>query len=212
MSGPADQPQDPLQTVGWPVRTARTSIRRAQAGDEDAMWAYRSLDEVGRWIGHQPVDRADWHEVLATRLPTVLVVEVEGRVVGDLVLRVEDGWAQREVLAGARGVQAELGWVLDPTFAGRGLATEAVRALVRVCFEELGLRRVTATAFAANTSSCRLAERVGMRCESRTVRDALHRDLGWVDGVGYALLAEEWAALPPAPDSAPGRGSRPTRP
>jgi RimJ/RimL family protein N-acetyltransferase len=33
-----------------------------------------------------------------------------------------------------------------------------------------------------------------MRLESRGVRDSLHRDLGWVDGVVYALLEDEWRA------------------
>jgi hypothetical protein len=31
-----------------------------------------------------------------------------------------------------------------------------------------------------------------MRIEERGVKDALHRDLGWVDGVAAAVLAEEW--------------------
>ncbi|RII87839.1 N-acetyltransferase, partial [Clavibacter michiganensis] len=77
---------------------------------------------------------------------------------------------------------------------GRGLATEAVRAALRIAFEGLGVRRVVASAFADNGPSLRLAERVGMRRESYAVADSLHRDLGWIDGVGYALLAEEWAA------------------
>jgi RimJ/RimL family protein N-acetyltransferase len=37
-------------------------------------------------------------------------------------------------------------------------------------------------------------EKLGMRQESHGVRDSLHRDLGWVDGVVYALLADEWRA------------------
>jgi RimJ/RimL family protein N-acetyltransferase len=36
-------------------------------------------------------------------------------------------------------------------------------------------------------------ERLGMRREQYTVRESLHRELGWVDGIGYALLADEWA-------------------
>ena len=54
---------------------------------------------------------------------------------------------------------AELGWVLHPDYAGHGYATEAVRELLRLCFDELGLRRVTAGCFAANTASWRLMER-----------------------------------------------------
>jgi RimJ/RimL family protein N-acetyltransferase len=108
------------------------------------------------------------------------------------MLRVEDAWAQAEVAEQARGVQAELGWVLHPDHAGHGYATEAVRALLRLCFEELGLRRVTANCFAANEASWRLMERVGMRRELYTVRESLHRSGEWLDGIGYALLADEW--------------------
>jgi RimJ/RimL family protein N-acetyltransferase len=37
-------------------------------------------------------------------------------------------------------------------------------------------------------------ERVGMRREQYTVRDSLHRSDGWLDGMCYALLADEWRA------------------
>jgi RimJ/RimL family protein N-acetyltransferase len=53
---------------------------------------------------------------------------------------------------------------------------------------------VFATTFADNTGSWQLMERVGMRREAHTVRDALHRERGWLDGYTYALLADEWAA------------------
>jgi RimJ/RimL family protein N-acetyltransferase len=113
-------------------------------------------------------------------------------VVGDLMLKVQDAWAQAEVADHGRGVQAELGWVFDPDHAGHGYATEAVRELIRLCFEDLGLRRVTADCFAGNVASWRLMERVGMRREAYTVRDSLHRSGEWLDGMSYALLAEEW--------------------
>ena len=61
-----------------------------------------------------------------------------------------------------------------------------------MCFEDLGLRRVTAECFADNVASRRLMERVGMRQELHAVRDSLRRSGEWVDGMGYALLADEW--------------------
>ncbi len=81
------------------------------------------------------------------------------------MLRREDAWSQREVIDQARGAQAELGWVLDPAYTGSGYATEAVRELLRYCFEDLGVRRVTANCFLDNDASWRLMERVGMRRE-----------------------------------------------
>lgn len=184
----------PLDRVPWPVRTERLIIRRMAATDAPAMWAYRRLDEVTRWVTSRPVDEAAWIEGSAAMLRDQLVLELDGRVVGDLMVRVEDAWGQREVAHLAVGTQAELGWTLDPSVGGRGLATEAVREALRIAFQGLGVRRVVASAFADNAPSLRLAERVGMRRESYAVADSLHRDLGWIDGVGYALLAEEWAA------------------
>ena len=94
--------------------------------------------------------------------------------------------------------RAEIGWCLDPAYQGRGYAREAVEALIEVCFEALGLRRVVANCFADNTASWRLMERLGMRREVYNVRDSLHRTGAWLDGVGYALLAEEWRDRNPA--------------
>ena len=104
----------------------------------------------------------------------------------------EDAWSQREVIDQARGAQAELGWVLDPAHTGSGYATEAVRELLRYCFEDLGVRRVTASCFLDNDASWRLMERVGMRRELHAVRESLHRSGQWLDTVAYAILVDEW--------------------
>lgn len=185
---------NPLDAAAWPVRTDRLTLRPATADDTDATWAFRRLTAVNRWLTSAPATVEDYraHFLEADRLARTLVLERDGQVIGDLMIKVEDAWSQSEVAERARGVQAELGWVLDPDHAGRGYATEAVRALIRVCFEDLGLRRVTAGCFAANEASWRLMERVGMRRELHTVRESLHRDGRWLDGLGYALLAEEW--------------------
>ena len=187
----------PLDAITWPVRTARLTLRPATPADLGATWAFRRLDDVSRWLTRAP----SGIEEHRTRFEdpeseaVTLVIELDGRVIGDLMLEVKDAWAQAEVAHQGRGVQAELGWVLHPDHAGHGYATEAVRELIRLCFEDLGLRRVTAACFAANVASWRLMERVGMRREAYAVRDALHRSGEWLDGMEYAVLAEEWSAL-----------------
>jgi RimJ/RimL family protein N-acetyltransferase len=107
----------------------------------------------------------------------------------DFMLRVEDAWAQAEV---AVDTQAELGWVLDPACTGHGYATEAVRELLRYCFQDLGVHRVTANCFFDNDTSWHLMECVGMRRELHAVRGSLHRSGQWLDTVAYAILEEEW--------------------
>ena len=81
------------------------------------------------------------------------MVEREGAVIGDLMVKVGDTWAPVRAASQARGVQAELGWWLRPEETGQGYATEAVEAALRICFDDLGLRRVTASCFTANTAS-----------------------------------------------------------
>ena len=188
-------PQD-LSAVAWPVQTARLTIRPATPADVDATWAFRRLPESVEWVTHDVQTRDDYAAMFLEpdRMATTLVMERDGEVVGDLMIRVEDAWAQAEVRDRAVGTQAELGWVLDPRHGGQGLATEAVAELIRICFEELGLRRVTALCFADNEPSWRLMERLGMRREMHNVAESLHRTRGWLDGFGYALLAEEWRA------------------
>jgi RimJ/RimL family protein N-acetyltransferase len=179
-----------------PVRTERLTLRAAGPGDVEPTWAYRRQEPVSRWLGGHAEDLEEYRATFLdpARLSTAIVAERDGQVIGDLMVRREDAWAQAEVADRARGVQAELGWVLDPAYGGRGYATEAVRALLRVCFEDLGLRRVVALCFYDNEASWRLMERVGMRREAHNVRDSLHRSGEWLDGLVYALLAEEWRA------------------
>jgi RimJ/RimL family protein N-acetyltransferase len=183
-----------VDDVRWPVRTARLLLRPAAIGDLEATWRIRRLESVGRWITRAPASLDEYRARFADpgSLAETLVVELDGGIVGDLLIDVGDAWAQAEVAERARGVQADLGWVFHPDVGGRGLATEAVREVLRICFEDLGLRRVTAACFAENEASWRLMERVGMRREVHTVRDSLHRSGEWLDGLGYALLADEW--------------------
>jgi RimJ/RimL family protein N-acetyltransferase len=185
-----------LTEIAWPVRTDRLTLRPAARPDADATWRYRHLEPVSRWLTTAPKTPEDYRRKFdeRERLAKTLVLELDGVIIGDLMLAIEDAWAQSEVAARARGVQAELGWCLDPGYTGRGYATEAVNALIRLCFEDLALRRVIANCFADNVASWQLMERLGMRREAHTVRESLHRSGEWLDGMSYALLADEWRA------------------
>jgi RimJ/RimL family protein N-acetyltransferase len=184
-----------FERLSWPARTERLSFRPAEVADLPAVFAYRTLEDVGQWMPNRPASYDEWVLRLGGSGDTMdrtLVLELDGTVIGDLYLHVEDGWAQREVSEGGTNTQAEIGWCLSPDHQGRGYVTEAVTELVRICFEDLGIRRLAAVAFAGNTASIRVMEKLGMRREALFRRESLHRDLGWVDSVIYALLAEEW--------------------
>lgn len=179
--------------VPWPMTTERLLLRAGTAADAAAVWAHRRLPEVARWQTTWHRDRAEFVAGFTdpSRLGATVVVESAGAVIGDLMVRIEDGWGQTEVADAARSTQAELGWTFGSDHQGRGLATEAVGRMIEACFDDLGLRRLTAECFAGNEASRRLMERLGMRREGWAWADALHRDGGWLDSYRYALLREE---------------------
>lgn len=211
----SDQHQRPdrLADLVWPRETARLLLRRATPSDVPAMWVYRSLPEVSEWITSAPADLEAFTALQTPqRLRDTLLVslrDVPGEVVGDLMVQVQDAWSQAEVRERAAGTQVELGWAFHPASGGRGYATEAVADLLRMCFWDLGLRRVEAHCFAANRPSWRLMERLGMRRETHSVKESLHRSGEWMDGLTYALLADEWRTrdldLDEQPDEQPDR-------
>ena len=184
-----------------PLHTERLTLRPATADSADPIWKFRQLKSVNEWLTGCPADLDGYRKLFSkpARLATTVIVTLghdpAAQIIGDFMLRREDAWAQLDVADQARDTQAELGWVLDPAHTGHGYATEAVRELLRYCFQDLGVRRVTANCFLDNDTSWRLMERVGMRRELHAVRESLHRSGRWLDTVGYAILEEEWSPI-----------------
>ena len=186
-----------IASLSWPFRTARLSLRRATEDDLEATWQFRRIPEVGEWLTRLPTDREAYAEQYLDpdRLAKTLVVERDGEVViGDLMFELQDPWAQDEVKEQAEGTQTELGWVIAPDHTGQGYATEAAAELLRISFEELGVRRVIAQCFADNVASWKMMEKLGMRLEERAVKESLHRSGHWMDSMRYAILEDEWRA------------------
>lgn len=109
-----------------------------------------------------------------------------GRVIGDVML----------YFRSAQHRSGEVGWVLHPAYAGRGLATEAAHAVLHLAFDTLGLHRVVARVDTRNDASLRLCERLGMRREAHLVENEWFKG-GWSDEINFALLEDEWSRQHP---------------
>ncbi|RAJ08561.1 RimJ/RimL family protein N-acetyltransferase [Chitinophaga skermanii] len=82
---------------------------------------------------------------------------------------------------------AEAWYKLHPHHWGKGLATEALRGLIKFGFEHLQLRRVEAGCAVENTASYRVMEKAGMLREGMK-RKSLPLKNGWHDTYFYAIL------------------------
>jgi len=65
--------------------------------------------------------------------------------------------------------------------------------MLRLGFEELGLRRIVARIDEDNEASAKLARRLGMRQEARLVQNEFFKGR-WSNELDFAMLAEEWFA------------------
>ncbi|MEM7784594.1 MAG: GNAT family N-acetyltransferase [Planctomycetota bacterium] len=64
----------------------------------------------------------------------------------------------------------EIGWHLGRDFWGRGYATEGAHAMVRIAFEQIGLKTLWAVTKTENLASQRVAKRIGMSHRGQTGR------------------------------------------
>ena len=87
--------------------------------------------------------------------------------------------------------RAEVGFILRPDAVGRGLATDAVRTVLRFAFGPMGLHRVEADVDPGNETSLRLLRRLGFRVEGR-FRDRWFTFGTWKDSVMLGLLADDF--------------------
>lgn len=198
-----------ITDVSWPIPAERLVLRGVREDDIDRLLEFRNLPEVYRWSLTTEVDpdefRAVWMQTLANERDLSSVAELDGVVIGTASLRINDGLGQ-DIHDEMTAAEAVIGYMVDPTYSGQGFGTEIARALLRISFEVVGVRRATAGCFADNLASVRILEKVGMRREQYGVKDSWHAELGWIDGATYGMLAEEWfRAAGTLRRSAPGR-------
>lgn len=182
----------PLADLDWPVRTDRLELRPGRSEDAAAIWPWYRLPAVQEWTTTLSPTLEDHQQWWDRGLDSCVVGLFEDRIVASGKIEPQDGWAQADMLDQARGQQAELGWVLEPSVQGRGFGTEFAAALLHLAVEGLGVRRVEAGCFAANLPSRRVLEKIGMRLEGVYREDSLHRSGRWLDGMSWALLATEY--------------------
>ena len=89
--------------------------------------------------------------------------------------------------------RAQIGYDLAKDQWGKGLAQEAVRAVLCFAFEQMDLNRVEIWTSAANERSLRLAHRLGFRLDGTLRKRILEDDRQFYDCAVFGLLREEWS-------------------
>jgi [ribosomal protein S5]-alanine N-acetyltransferase len=164
------------------IVTARLVLRRACPDDLDAMHGILSEPRAMRYWSTAPHANLDqtreWLDGMIDGAPPEsddFIITLEGQVIGK---------------AGCWRLP-QIGFILHPDCWGKGLAREAVAAVIERLFVEHGLAEITADVDPRNQSSLGLLERLGFRETSRAAR-TWHVGDEWCDSVYLALNREDW--------------------
>lgn len=114
--------------------------------------------------------------------------------------RIYGTWLERTLVGGVlfrtmdvpRG-NAEAGCWLEPSAAGRGLATRAARVIIDWAIEERGIHRIEWLVSAANQPSIAVARRLGMTRDG-VLRESYPHERKRRDVEVWSVLAPEWRA------------------
>ncbi|MGY1723069.1 GNAT family N-acetyltransferase [Blastococcus sp. SYSU DS0533] len=205
---------DPLLHPGWPARLVRGPVElhplrrrdaaewsRLRLANEDWLRPWEPTAAVSWQARHTPASYRAMRRVMArrARMGTSLpfAIRVEGRLAGQVTV---DNVVRGALRAGY------LGYWVDRSVAGRGIASLAVALVCDHAFGPAGLHRLQADIRPENGPSQRLVERLGFQREG-LLRRYLDIDGDWRDHVSYALLAEDLprGVLDRWERSAPGR-------
>ena len=164
-------------------------LRKFRKEDAEDIFAYGSDPETLKylvWDGLQTVDDAKaaiinyyWAK------PGIFAIELKEtkKCVGCIDLRMEP---EHE--------KSSFGYVLNRRYWGRGYMTEALSALLTLCFEKLDLNRVESTHYIGNEASGKVMRKCGMELEGIGKREVKIKGV-FHDVAHYGITKDRWLSL-----------------
>jgi len=167
------------------LKLNNSTLREWKEGDEQSLVLHANNRRIWRNLRDafpHPYTLADakhWIQIANPTTPsTNFAIVVDGAAVGGIGLLLKDDVFRRS---------AEIGYWLGEEFWGRGIVTEAVRAVTDYAFATFDLCRVYAGVFEWNAASMRVLEKAGYQFESRT-RKSVTKDGQTIDELIYAIV------------------------
>jgi len=160
-------------------------IREWSPEDKTDLLRYADNRSIWRNLTHafpSPYTAADadaWFRRLAdTPEPTHWAIEVDGEAAGGIGVSLNEGVFAKS---------AEFGYWLGEPFWGRGITTEASKAVIPYVMDRFDLCRLEAGVFAWNPASMRVLEKCGFEREG-IARASVFKDGELIDCVLYSFV------------------------
>jgi len=168
------------------IETENLTLRKFRGSDAEDLYEYASDKEVMKyltWSGVRTLEEAKGgiYNFLLSR-PGIFAIELKenSKCIGTIDFRI--------IIEHER---AEFGYMLNRNYWGRGIMSEALSAILALCFEKLELNRVDSGYFIGNEASGRVMEKCGMIKEG-VARKALKAQGIFRDHVLMGILREDY--------------------
>ncbi len=173
--------------------TERLRLRPLRVDDADALHPAFANEDLMRWWSSGP------HKSVAETREYV-AQNCEGEPWQTwAITRIQDdtalGWVVL-IHSEDRPNVREIGYILNRSAWGAGIAREAVDRVIRYGFEELGLRRIYADVDPENMSSIKLLNVLGFQQEA-LLRQEAETHIGIRDSLIFGLLQDDWQNVSP---------------
>lgn len=171
------------------LETNRLLLRPFKRSDLEDFFEYARNPNVGPnagWPPHKSIEDSERILKMFIEGDEVLAIELKAnhKVIGSLGLHPDKLRTTEDAKM--------LGYVLSEDYWGRGITTEAAKAVIRYAFEELGLNMVTVHHYDYNIRSRRVIDKCGFIYEG-TLRHAIKLYNGNIyDLVCYSMTRGEW--------------------
>lgn len=162
----------PVDVTNIRIETERLILRPWRERDLEDFYEYARVDGVGQmagWLPHKSMEESKRILDLFIQEKKTFALEYKenGKVIGSLGLETRD-----EALdVPEESMGREIGYVLSRDYWGRGLMSEAVKAVIDYCFRELDFDWLTCGHFLKNDRSRRVVE----KCGFVYVKDIIHK-------------------------------------
>jgi len=157
------------------IQTERLTLKPPSLNDAESIFhSYAQDVEVTRYLVWKPHNDAQetrcflsdciavWES--GSRFPWVIRLKENDELIGMVEIRIHE-------------FKADVGYVLSRPFWGRGLATEALRPIVRWALAQESIYRVWALCDVENGASARVLEKVGMQREGILRQNIMHPNI-----------------------------------
>ena len=138
-------------------------LRRLRPADRVAFQAYRSIPELNRYQGWSPMPEAEALDFLTDMNEAPLFIPGQWVQLGIAETESDSLVGDIGLYVSSDGSTAEVGFTLQPSAQGQGVATRAVREAIQLLFTATKISCVLGISDERNLPSIRLLERLGFQ-------------------------------------------------